>query len=154
MGVTSLGGHTRPDCNVFEILDSDWLCDEVTSITTLNGRFFMFIRLKILHCYSAYNYMYHTTGVLYKAYWAYSRMTSGGVYIMYLLLITIFNPLSVGQNCKQFSLIFLSCSMIENFWQCLLLVYFLWCNSSWLFKCFCFIYLLFRPFSLPRTEIC
>ena len=87
MGVTSIGGHTRPDCNarydvriklvetwlfvcltwrgnvgrlfmmvlhvvltpwnpgrwlveseliqhVFEILDSDWLCDEVTSITT------------------------------------------------------------------------------------------------------------------------
>ena len=102
---------------MFEILDSDWLCDEVTSITTLNGRFFMFIRPKILHCYSAYNYMYHTTGVLYKAYWAYSRMTTGGVYIMYLLLITISGPLSVSPNCKQFLIFFffIVYTMIANF---------------------------------------
>ena len=62
--------------------------------------------------------MYHRTGVLYKVYWAYSRMTSGGVYIIYLLLITIFNPLSVGPNCKQFFLILLLCSMIVKFQQC------------------------------------
>lgn len=87
----------------------------MSSPSSLNGRFFMFIGPKILNCYSACNYMYHRTGVLYKAYWDYYRMTSGGVYIMYLLLITIFNPLSVSPNCKQFFLFFLLCSMIANF---------------------------------------
>ena len=46
--------------------------------------------------------MYHRTGVIYKAYWAYSRMTTGGVYIMYLLLITIFGPLSELQAVFNF----------------------------------------------------
>ena len=87
----------------------------MSSPSSLNGRFSMFIRPKILHCYSACNYMYHRTGVAYKAYKAYFRMASGGVYIMYLFLITIFNPLSVSPNCKQFFLMFLLCSMIANF---------------------------------------
>lgn len=39
--------------------------------SSLNGRFFMFIRPKILHCYGACSYIYRTAGVFYKAYWAY-----------------------------------------------------------------------------------